>query len=91
MSGFGEQRYGVKVDIEFAANLLIDEGLSKPKKQVLAEFGNLLTKINNAWSLKIQDYMNEVLRNLEIDIRYHKIQLRNIKVRMISEVNVYNR
>lgn len=32
MRGHGEQRYGVTVDIDFAANLLIDEDLIKSKQ-----------------------------------------------------------
>ena len=32
MTGHGTSRYGVTCDIEFAANLLIDEDMKKPKK-----------------------------------------------------------
>ena len=65
MKGHGESRYGVTVDIEFATNLLVDEDLRKSKTQILKEFGNLLTLINNAWQNKINDYMMEVIRNIE--------------------------
>ncbi len=39
MSGFGERREGVQVDIEFAANLLMinDEAGTKPRAEVLKE------------------------------------------------------
>jgi hypothetical protein len=35
MNNHGVARYGVTLDIEFAANLIIDEDLKKPKRQVL--------------------------------------------------------
>jgi hypothetical protein len=54
MSGHGESRFGVKVDIEFAANIFIDPELKKPKRQILNEFSNCLDKINNAWLKRIQ-------------------------------------
>lgn len=53
MSGFGERREGVQVDIEFAANLLIDEDGNKSKAEVLKEFEQLLNIINEAWNIKI--------------------------------------
>lgn len=73
MTGHGEARYGVQVDIEFAANLIIDEDLKKPRKQILQEFGSMLTAINNGWDNKIVDYMSEVIKNIEADVRYNKI------------------
>lgn len=44
------------------------------------EFATLLTAINNGWDIKIAGFMNEVIKNIEQDVRYHKIQLRNIKI-----------
>ena len=80
MSGHGTSRYGVTCDIEFAANLLIDEDMKKPKKQILAEFGFLLNTINKGWESRIEGFMNEAIKNLETDIRYNKLQLKNVKV-----------
>eukprot|EP00347_Sterkiella_histriomuscorum_P000287 403376460 len=80
MSGHGESRYGVTIDIEFIANLLIDEDLKKPKKQITEELISILTAINTNWETKISDYMEEVVKNIEQDVRYNKIQLRNIKI-----------
>lgn len=82
MHGHGEQRYGVKVDIEFVVNLLLDEELRKPRKQVVNEFASILTQINSIWTQKIQGFMQEVLSNIEQDVRYNKIQLRNFKVKI---------
>ena len=73
MSGHGSARYGVTLDIDFAANLIIDEDLKKPKRQILSELEHLLTIINNGWTSKIQDYMNEVVKNIEADVRYQKV------------------
>ncbi len=70
MKGHGSSRYGVSVDIEFVANLLLDEDLKKPRKQVLAEFGFLLNTINSGWTNKISEYMNEVIKHIEADVRY---------------------
>ncbi|CDW81227.1 glycogen debranching enzyme [Stylonychia lemnae] len=79
MNNHGESRYGVTLDLEFASNLIIDESLKKPKKQILEEFADILNVINETWRVKIGDYMSEVIKNIEQDVRYNKIQLKNIK------------
>lgn len=86
MTGYGVSRYGVTTDIAFAACLVIDEELQKPKKKVLGDFGNLLAQINYAWAQKVQNqFMEEVLKNVETDIRYNKVQLRNT---VVSDITV---
>ena len=70
MNGHGEGKFAVSVDIDFAANLIIDEGLKKPKRQILQEFENMLSTINNAWTIKVNDYMVEAMKNIEADVRY---------------------
>lgn len=47
MSGHGTKRYGVTVDIDFIACLLIDEDQKKPKSHIAKEFAWLLTQINS--------------------------------------------
>lgn len=57
MSNHGEKRYGVSLDLAFAVCLIVDEGLRKPKSQIIKEFAWLLTQINNAWIIRINDYL----------------------------------
>ena len=43
MRNHGERRYGVTLDMAFAVCLLVDEGLKKPRSQIVKEFAWLLT------------------------------------------------
>lgn len=80
MTGFGVQSYGVRVDIDFVACLLVDEKLTKPRKQVIREFTWLLSQLNQQFEARVREVLEECLDNIEAEVRYHKLRQRDIKV-----------
>ncbi len=80
LKNLGVSRFGVEVDIEFCANLLQDEQNKKPKSQIIKEFVYMLTQLNTLWCERVKEYLQESMRNMEDEIRYNRLQLRNIRV-----------
>jgi len=70
MEGHGESRYGVRLDVELAANVIVAEPATLQDKKALNHLAGILNKINNAWYNKVKAYLEEAMDHLAADVRY---------------------
>ena len=86
-NNFGEKKFGVKIETEFVAMLILETTRDKKTNTYINEFNFLkevkkyINKINEEWTLRTKEMLQIAILNVKEFIRYEFIQLRRTGVR----------